>query len=309
MIALTVLSETKAALTLGWTPVVGATGYVFLVDGERLSNTWDATRSSVKFAKPDAGGHVYEVVVLNTLQDGKLEWPAVTPPPAPPSGWTVAAPGSTGQEVTTISHPAGAGVNAHSASDPMVYSDIVVVGGADQSFLVQPGAPGRTFQRIQSVLAVQDGKSVAGNNKHAFYVKAANITVLDYAATAAPQADGGLSVRFAGFLGQRVTLDGFQLPLCVFADDEVKGTVTWRQIRVNGARGGAVCYLDCDEAARMVYDIVVDQVDGVAPGAKFLAANPANFAGTVAITGCTLNGNPVTAADVQGVPASKLVIR
>ena len=57
----------------------------------------------------------------------------------------------------------------------------------------------------------------------------------------------------------------------------------------------------------MVYDIVVDQVDLTGKG-KFLAANTANFAGTVKITASTLNGKPVTAADVQGVPASALTI-
>lgn len=228
--------------------------------------------------------------------------------PVPPSGWAVAAPGSTGQKITTVTHPVGAGVNLHAASDPMTVADTIVVGGADQSFLVQPGAPGRTFQRIQSVLAVADGKSVPGNNKHGFYVKAAGITVLDYAATAAPQADGGLSVRYAGFLGQRVTLDGFQLPLCVFADDEHPGQVVWRQVRILNPRSTPV-YLDCDEAGKMVYDVVCDHVDVVGAGAgPFCSVNAANFAGTVTISGCTLNGRPVTAADVRGVPASKLSV-
>lgn len=81
MIALTVLSETKTTLTLGWTPVVGAAGYEFLVDGTRVSNTWDATRSSVKFGKPDTGEHTYSVVVLGKTDEGDLVWPAVTPPP------------------------------------------------------------------------------------------------------------------------------------------------------------------------------------------------------------------------------------
>lgn len=82
MIALTVVSETKTTLTVGWTPVVGAAGYEFLVDGTRVSNTWEATRSSVKFGKPDTGEHTYSVVVLGKTDEGDLAWPAVTPPPS-----------------------------------------------------------------------------------------------------------------------------------------------------------------------------------------------------------------------------------
>lgn len=227
--------------------------------------------------------------------------------PPPPAGWTVVAPGSTGQPVTTIEHPAGAGVNIHSASDPMTISDTVVVGGADQSFLVQPLAPGRTFYRCQSILAVEDGQSVPGNNKHAFYVKAAGISVYDYAATASPQADGGLSVRYAGFTAQRVTLDGFQLPLCVFADDELPGAVKWVEVKITNPRNTPV-YLDVDEAAKMVYDVTCSQVDVTGGGALFAEANPATFAGTLTIESCTLNGKPVTAAMVQGVPTGALHI-
>lgn len=248
---------------------------------------------------PPAGTHWANALAL-------LAQIGATPPP---SGWVVAAPGSTGKPIQNIEHPVGAGVNVYQASQPMAYADIVVTGGTDNSFLVQPGAPGRTFQRIQSILAVEDGQSTPGDNKHAFYVKAANITVLDYAATAAPQADGGLSVRYAGFLGQRVTLDNFQLPLCVFADDEVKGSVTWRQVAITNPRNTPV-YLDVDEAAKMVYDIVLDQVavTGAPTGLKFLAANPATFAGTATISACTFNGQPVTTAMVQGVPSSVLRI-
>jgi hypothetical protein len=57
----------------------------------------------------------------------------------------------------------------------------------------------------------------------------------------------------------------------------------------------------------MNHNIIVSSVDLVGPGA-FLAANPANFAGEVAISGCSLNGVPVTSADIQDVPAEALRI-
>lgn len=92
MIALTVLSETAKTLTVGWTPIEGSRGYAFYVDWKLLSNTWDATRSSIKFAKPDAGVHTYEVVALTLLDQGSLKWPAVTPPPPPPPSGFAALP-------------------------------------------------------------------------------------------------------------------------------------------------------------------------------------------------------------------------
>ena len=90
MITLTVLAETAKTLTVGWTPVSGAAGYEFLVDGKRVSNTWDATRWSAKFSKPDSGEHTYSVLVLGKTDEGDLVWPAVGPPP--PSGVTPPQP-------------------------------------------------------------------------------------------------------------------------------------------------------------------------------------------------------------------------
>lgn len=310
MIALTVVSETATTLTVGWTPVVGAAGYEFLLDGTRVSNTWDATRATVKFGKPDAGEHTYSVIVLGKTDEGDLIWPPVTPPP---SGWTVAAPGSTGAKVTTINNPAGAGVNIYQAKATI--TDTIVNGGKDQAFLTQggqAGGAGSTFERIQGNAV--GGYSVPSNNKHFFYVKAANVTVLDAAATAATsphQGDGGLSVRYAGFLAQRFTLDGFQLPLCIFADDETKGQIVWRQGKVTNPKNTPV-YLDCDEAAKMVYDVVCDQIDFFSWTGPLFVANTANFAGTLTVTACTLDGKPITAAQagtlVRGIPAGSLHI-
>lgn len=85
MIQLTVIAESAKSLRLGFTPVEGARGYAFYVDGNRVSNTWDATKSQVVFGKPDAGEHTYSVVALTKLDEGDLKWPAVVPTPPPPT--------------------------------------------------------------------------------------------------------------------------------------------------------------------------------------------------------------------------------
>lgn len=311
MIALTVVSETAKTLTLGWTPTPSAIGYEFYVDGRRVSNSWNGALGQVVFGKPDSGEHTYQVLAVGQLGEHTLQHPVVTPPP--PDGWTVAAPGSTGQKVTTINDPAGAGVNIYQAKATI--SDTIVNAGQDQAFLTQggqSGGAGSLFQRIQGNAV--GGYSVSGNNKHFFYAKAANVTILDAAATAATtphQGDGGFSVRYAGFLAQRFTLDGFQLPLCVFADDQVKGQVIWRQGKVTNPRNTPV-YLDCDEAAKMVYDIVCDQIDFSDWMGPLFVANTANFAGTLTVNACTLNGKPIVASQagtlVRGIPAAVLKI-
>ena len=222
-------------------------------------------------------------------------------PAQPPAGsWQIIPPLP---PVTTITNPPGLGVNLHAAGDPKIVTDTVVIGGGDSAYEVQPGAPGRTLQRCQAT-NVAAGNAVS-YGKHAVYGKAANLTVLDFYATGSKYAANGLSVRYGGFLGQRCQLDGFPIPLAVFADDETHGLVTWRQIR--GIFTTVGVWLDVDEAAKMVYDVTCDRVDMVGPGNVFLNASAA-FAGSVTIAGCTLNGKPVTAANVTNVPASSLHI-
>ena len=47
---LTIISQTSKTITFGWTPPLGIIGYVFYKDGVRVSNTFNATQSSVKFS-------------------------------------------------------------------------------------------------------------------------------------------------------------------------------------------------------------------------------------------------------------------
>ena len=306
MIPLTVLAETKTTLTVGWTPLRNATGYEFLVDSVRVSNTFDPTRSSVKFGKPSSGEHIYSVVALGKLDEGDLTWPAVTPP----VGWVVAppAPPPVG---TVITNPVGAGVNVYQAPAHIV--DTVVNGGQDQAFLVQGGqggGAGSTFERIQGNLV--GGYSVPHNNKHFFYVKGANVTALDASATAAlspNRGDGGFSVRYAGFRAERFKLIGFQLPLCIFADDLVKGPVLFKDGIVDVQPGQPVFYGSTDEAATLNYDVELDNVAATGPdGNPFWNFDTGTFLGTLKVHAtCTYNGVPITkASQGRNCPAGQL---
>lgn len=222
---------------------------------------------------------------------------APPPPPPPPSGWVVAAPGSTGQDKRTLSHPVGAAVNLHSASDPMQVSDTVVVGGTDQAFLIQPGAPGRTLLRCEADQANADGQSVDHDHLHALYAKAPGITVLDFKATGSRQSSNGFSCRYPGFLGQRFSLAGFPEPLGVFADDETAGSIIWRQGLIDG---GENAWISVDEAAKCVYEIILGQIVWTNGPSKLIAVDSSTFQGKIVIeAGVVLNGKPVTASSVE----------
>lgn len=58
-----VVSSTSSTVTYGWTPPPAAAGYVFAIDGARVSSTFDGARSQVKFGKR-TGTHVYSVTTI-----------------------------------------------------------------------------------------------------------------------------------------------------------------------------------------------------------------------------------------------------
>ncbi len=66
---LTVVTQDTDTITFGWAPVQGAVGYRFnsTALGAKWTHTWDATRSTVKFAK---GSACYRVQALGVLADG-----------------------------------------------------------------------------------------------------------------------------------------------------------------------------------------------------------------------------------------------
>ena len=70
------VSETSSTITLGWDPQPGY-GYLFSRNGQVVSRTNDASRSTVKFSK----GTSYDVDVLVKGANG--HYPPAPPPPAP----------------------------------------------------------------------------------------------------------------------------------------------------------------------------------------------------------------------------------
>ena len=92
---LAITRDSASTFTVGWVPPPGIVGYVFNVDGARVSNTWNPAQSTARFAKkPSPPAHVYEVVPVINGVSGTVTYPP-TPPPTTttaPTTTTTAAP-------------------------------------------------------------------------------------------------------------------------------------------------------------------------------------------------------------------------
>lgn len=82
---LTKVSETPTTITLGWTPPPSAVAYTFWVDGNRVSNTQDGSRSTVKFSRAACHGQTdcYQVKAQSLLAVGGSTGENQPPPPQP----------------------------------------------------------------------------------------------------------------------------------------------------------------------------------------------------------------------------------
>lgn len=74
---LTITAQTAKTITVAWAAPANIDGYEFKVDGRRVSNTWDASRSTVTFGKPDSGRHGYEVDAIAETASGSVTAPPV----------------------------------------------------------------------------------------------------------------------------------------------------------------------------------------------------------------------------------------
>lgn len=102
MVITTTPTKDGKNVLLSWTPVPGCMGYVFFRDGVRVANTWDPSRSSIKFSTTDGLPHTYGVDAIDNGDLGTVKYPSGTfapdavVPPSPykvPSGGIVATDG------------------------------------------------------------------------------------------------------------------------------------------------------------------------------------------------------------------------
>lgn len=281
---LTKISETDKTITLGWEPVGLAAGYVFFAGGKRVSNTWDTSKTWAKFAKPGP----WSVQAVGVLASGVYP-PVVTPPDQPASSW----PAPPVPPITTVTNASGLGRNY---TGMVTAQDLVIDGTGDTAVLFQPGAANSVLRRAR-LLRCCIGNSVS-YGKHAIYAKARDLTIEDVYAECASPAASGFSLRYDGAVLRRSEVHGAPHALTYYETSKVAGAVLVEDVR-GSFRGDTGVWAALDSEPRVLQAFTFRRVHLIGQG-EFMKATA--FAGSVRVEACTLNGRPVTASDLPGVP-------
>lgn len=278
----------KGTPTLSWPAVAGATGYALTRDGVRVA-TAGAGATSAKFSV-SAGKHVLESDAIY----------AIPKPPIPTSGWAVAPPAP---PITSRTNVQGVGLLV--VGGPKAYSDYAIDGTTDSAVLLGPECAGTTFSRFHITRAASVGDG-PGYGRHAFYVKAANVSVSDLYATLDPAAkDVGsiFSLRYHGFAATRFDVSGLWF-VSFFDDDpnEVPGTATFKDGKVRFASSSAMLV-----DSRFKWDITLENVALTGPNDSLLHLDAGSAIPHLTLKAVTVNGKPAAAA-MTNLPASAVTI-
>ena len=233
--------------------------------------------------------------------------------PKATSSWSCASPQS---PVTYVTNPTGLGLNINNVSGA-TYHDYAIDGGGDSSVLLQGSTTNVTLSRFH--ITRTDANPTVSWAAHAIYVKAYGNTFNDiYADNSGGHGTSGLSVRMRNNTFNRTCISGYTHAVTYYEHDGNAGTVSFTDGTWHFTGDTAVWGDDSNEPPTpyIKQTFVFDGINASGPGAYFLKfGNSAYVSGALAYQGagvtihnCTLNGQPVTAAMVSGVPTSKLHI-
>lgn len=227
-----------------------------------------------------------------------------TTPPDPPNGGTSpaqpAAPGSTGEQVTTITKKE-LPVNIYQGKETR--TDLKIVSSSDSAVMVQPNGAGSTLVRVHAEPCCDMSWSQS-YGRHGAYLKAEDVTLEDFFAKTAGgnQVKNGISARMRGLKCRRFRVEGFPLAVAFFNDGTNAGPLLFEDGSGTFTSNDSGCWIDggaCDFTFRRC------EFNG--PTDIFLAAN-SSFSGKVVIDACKVNGKPVTAERIVGLPPARLTI-
>jgi hypothetical protein len=228
----------------------------------------------------------------------------------PPAGWVCAPPQA---PITTILNAPTLGLNVNNMVG-QTYQDYVIDGTGDSAVLLQNATSRCKLQRLR-LLRVAN-RSAVPQAKHAIYCKARENEFYDIYAEQGGNAASSLSVRMGNNLFQRTVLKGFNY-VSYYEHDGLPGTVSFIDGDWEFTADTAVWGDDSNEPPTpyIKQAFLFQNIAAKGPGSLFLKFGPSAAGGGsyrgagVTIKGCTLNGKPVTAAMVSGVPSDKLVIQ
>jgi hypothetical protein len=217
-----------------------------------------------------------------------------------------------------VTNPSGLGLNVNNQSGGS-YSDYAIDGGGDSSVLLQGTTNGVTFSRFH-ITRTKASPTVSWA-AHGMYVKAVNNTFSDiYADNTGGNGVSGLSVRMHGNTFTRTVLKGYTHAVTYYEHDTAAGTTTFTNGTWAFTGDTAVWGDDSNEPATpyIKQAFVFENIDATGPaGAYFLKFGNSAYVGGalsyrgagVTIRNCTINGKPVTSANVSGVPSGLLTIQ
>ena len=338
---LKVMAVGSSWLTVAWAPVKGATGYSVSADPGSLSSgpltgtsyTFaDLVQSTTYTVKLSVlSGGVWTTTATTTTKTSAAPVaptptptpptptptptpPTPTPTPAPTAAWTLQDPQA---PITNVTNLSGLGLNVNNQQGGS-YHDYVIDGTGDSGILLQGTTTGVSFSRMR-LLRVAAVSAVSWA-KHGMYVKARGNTFTDIYAEEGGNAASGFSVRMGNNSFERTVIKGFPLAVTYYEHDGAAGTVTFKDGDWTFTGDTAVWGDDSNEppSPYIKQAFVFENIDAHGPaGAKFLKfGSSAYVSGALAYQGagvkivnCTINGRPVTAADLGGVPSNLLSIQ
>lgn len=286
----------------------GAADDAFVFNGTawvpaKLVNANIAANAGIAVSKlaPGTNGYILSVVA------GVVTWVApdagggtTTPPSTSPAA--PAAPGATGLAVTTITDQTGLGVNNTSYTQR---TDYVIDGTGDTGLLYQFSASdGSTagrfrMRRIGALASLSYGV-------HGVYGKAANLLLEDFDIQATK--NSLFSMRYPCTV-RRFIGSGAYSALTYYETSPVFGSTVLFEDGNVSFTGDTGFWVDAETDYQPTWhqNFIFRRVWMTGPGAFAKCAIVRNSGSTFRFEQCRLNGNPITSADIPGIPSATIV--
>lgn len=292
----TVLAETKTSITIGWTPPPEQIGYVPMIDGSpkmtdgKIHNSWSHTAKQVTIGKPagetlPASLHAYTVQILAEAGVVVIVDPKVIKD----------AP-LIGLNITTVGDYDGYDIDG--TGDSAVIFEL----GTDGSTLTHTNIKRAGVHKASSGLPPDWGV-------HAVYAKA-RCLIDDVKASCDPQCDSVFSLRFDSTTLKTFRADGAPHGVTYFETSPIAGQVDISDGDIFFTDDETAIYFGLDTEIMIRQSFRILDVRATGPGPFFLNVEAGKLApgAKVVVEDCFHNGQPVTAAQIKGVPPAQLTI-
>jgi chitodextrinase len=293
---------TSTGLTLGWnasTDNVGVSGYDVYRNGTKMATV--TSTSSAQTGLSCGTSYSFGVVARDAAGNSSPQAPltpqtsACAPPPPP-----------TPSPITYVSNVA-IGLNVGNDPKPE-WDDYVISNTGDSGVIMGPvaGDPATALRRFD-ISGVGAGPNQPPWPVHGIYCKRPNTLLEDIKVrmAASPESRDALTLRRHGITVNRFDVDSVtDFATSYFEEDSIGGVVTLSN-GVASAPSGYGMWVGLNTASVVRQKFVFSNVNFTIGGSnpKIIGVDPSEYVGPgVELHNVTLNGQPATAAMVQGMP-------